>query len=71
MLQHIHDKTIIVEDIKNTITLKKKKKKKQLGNVCSVVSETGFWLYIVFKWLVSARVLHVKNSCTTTKKDFS
>lgn len=28
LLQHIHDKTIIVEDIKNTITLKKKKKEK-------------------------------------------
>ena len=58
-----------VEDIKNTITLKKKKKKNSSETFIRLYQKPimGFWLYIVFKWLVSARVLHVKNSCTTTK----
>ena len=67
LLQHIHDKTIIVEDIKNTITLKKKKRKNSSETFVQLYQKrvSGCILF-KFKWLVSARVLHVKNSCTTT-----
>ena len=50
LFQHMHNKTINVRDIEDTITLKK------------ISSEMFIRLFIVFKWLFSACVLQVKST---------